>query len=165
MPDLRGVGIADVERLMAPFGVALVANPVDLPDAQYDVVLAQTPPPDSLIYPDQVITYDFRPSGSLEAPSQRHQATVRHEMTYDWYGRDIRVDIVDRSGSRQTVWAKPPSFDDASRATYLAGAAIRLPVSYVQEAVLEVYVDGKLEASYRLSQGNEPVRMGTAASL
>ncbi|HNY86875.1 MAG TPA: PASTA domain-containing protein [Candidatus Hydrogenedentes bacterium] len=165
MPDLRGVGVADVERLMAPFGVALVANPVDLPDAQYDIVLAQTPPPDSLIYPDQVVTYDYRPSGALDAPSQRHQTTVRHEMAYDWYGRDIRVDIVDRSGSRQTVWAKPPSFDDASRVTYLAGAAIRLPVSYVQEAVLEVYVDGTLEASYRLSQGNEPVRMGTAASL
>ncbi|MBW7866329.1 MAG: PASTA domain-containing protein [Candidatus Hydrogenedentes bacterium] len=158
MPDLRGTAVAELESALAPFGVTLVANPVDIPDAPYDVVLNQNPPPDSLVYPNQVVTYDYRPSQQAQAPSERYQAHVRHEMGYDWYGRDVRVDVVDRAGNRQTVWSKQPSFDQESQATYLAGTAIRLPVTYIQEAMVEVYVDNRLEASYRLQGGAEPVR-------
>jgi serine/threonine-protein kinase len=163
MPDLRGMKITDIAAVMAPYGVTLVANETDIPDAPLDVVLAQNPLPDTLIYPNQLVNYDYRPSRETVAPTQRFQADVRHQMPYDWYGRDVRVDLLDRSGTRQTVWRKPPSFDDVSRGTYVAGAAVGLPVTYIDEAVVEIYVDGKVEASYRLKAGGAPEVLGAAS--
>ena len=156
MPDLRGMKITEIAAVMTPYGVTLVANETDIPDAPLDVVLGQNPLPDTLIYPNQVVSYDYKPSRQTEAPTQRFQAEVRHQMPYDWFGRDVRVDVVDRSGARQTVWRKQPSFDDESRSTYVTGTAIRLPVTYIDEAVVEINVDNKVEASYRLKGGGAP---------
>ena len=89
----------------------------------------------------------------------RYEATVRHQMFYDWFAREARVDVVDRTGNRQTVYSKAPAFDEGSKATYVSGTAIRVPVTYVIEAVVEVYIDGVLEASYQLKDGNAPVKM------
>jgi len=73
------------------------------------------------------------------------------------------VDVLDRSGARQTVWRKPPSFDDESRSTYVAGTAIRLPVTYIDEAVVEINVDNKVEASYHLKGGGAPEVLGATS--
>ena len=59
MPDLREVPVADVAKALEGFDVVLVAREVDIPDAAIDVVLAQTPAPDTLIYPGQTVTYDY----------------------------------------------------------------------------------------------------------
>ena len=159
MPDLRDMPVSEVEAALADFGVVLVAREVDIPDAALDVVLAQSPAPDTLIYQGQTVTYDYKPSVPGEAPSMRYEATVRHQMFYDWFGREVRVDVIDRMGNRQKVYAKEPMFDDAARATYVSGAAIRVPVTYVVEATVEVYIDGNLEASYSLKEGNAPVKV------
>lgn len=163
MPDLRGMKISDIAAVMTPYGVTLVANETDIPDAPLDVVLGQNPLPDTLIYPNQVVSYDYKPSRETVAPTQRFEAEVRHQMPYDWYGRDVRVDVVDRSGARQTVWRKPPSFDDVSRNTYVAGTAIRLPVTYIDDAVVEINVDNKIEASYRLKGGGAAEVLGATS--
>ena len=159
MPDLREVPVADVAKALEGFDVVLVAREVDIPDAAFDVILAQTPAPDTLIYPGQTVTYDYKPSVTGEAPSMRYEATVLHQMFYDWFGREVRVDVVDRMGNRQTVYSKDPAFDDGSKATYVSGAAIRVPVTYVMEATVEVYIDGNLEASYSLKEGNPPMKV------
>jgi len=159
MPDLRNLPVAEVEKALENMGVVIVAQEVDIPDAATDVVLAQSPAPDTLIYQGQTVTYDYKPSAAGEAPSMQHEATVLHQMFYDWYGRTVRVDVIDRMGNRQTVYNKEPSFDDGSRATYVSGAAIRVPVTYVVEAMVEVYIDGNLEASYSLKEGNPPVKV------
>lgn len=159
MPDLRGLTIAEVARVLENFDVAIVANEVDIPGAAEDIVLAQNPAPDTLIYQNQTVTYDFKPSFATDTPpSVRYEATVRHQMFYDWFGREVRVDVVDRMGNRQTVWSKAPEFDDDARATYVSGTAIRVPVSYVVEAMVEVYIDGVLEAAYQLMDGNPPIK-------
>lgn len=158
MPDLRGLPVAEVPGVLEAFDVAVVANEVDIPGAAEDIVLAQNPAPDTLIYQNQTISYDYKPSIAGDAPSMRYEATVRHQMFYDWFGREVRVDVVDRMGNRQTVWSKAPEFDDAAQTTYVAGTAIRVPVTYVLEATVEVYIDGLLEAAYRLKDGNPPVK-------
>ncbi len=162
MPDLRGLPVGDVKKALEGFEVTLVPNEVDIPGATPDTVLAQNPAPDTLIYQNHVITYDFVPSkkeGEGEGePEKRYEATVRHQMFYDWYGREVRVDVVDRTGNRQTVWSKKPEFDAAAQQTYVTGTAIRVPVVYVSEAMVEVYVDGVPEASYLLKEGNPPVK-------
>lgn len=159
MPDLRGMPVAEVEKTLENFGVVLVAREVDIPEAAMDVVLAQTPAPDTLIYQGQTVTYDFKPSLTGEAPSMRYEATVIHQMFYDWFGRKVRVDVIDRMGNRQTVYTKEPTFDEADKAIYVSGANIRVPVTYVMEAMVEVYIDGNLEASYSLKEGNPPVKV------
>ena len=159
MPDLRGVPIAEVAKVLAAFGVVLVAQEVDIPNAVMDVVLAQTPAVDTLIYRGQTVTFDYKPSVTGAAPSMRYEATVRHQMFYDWFAKAARVDVVDRMGNRQTVYSKVPESDEQAKATYVSGTAIRVPVTYVIEAIVEVYIDGKLEASYQLKDGNVPVKM------
>lgn len=158
MPDLRGLPISEIEKVLEGFEVMLVANPVDIPGAMPDTVLGQTPAPDTLIYQNQVVTYDYVPSLSSVAPTTRYEATVRHQMFYDWYGREVRVDVIDRMGNRQTVWSKMPEFDAVAQQTYVIGTAIRVPVIYISEAIVEIYIDGVLEASYLLKDGNPPVK-------
>ncbi|NLO33109.1 MAG: PASTA domain-containing protein [Candidatus Hydrogenedentes bacterium] len=158
MPDLRGLLISEIEKALANFDVSLVPNEVDIPGATPDVVLAQTPAPDTLIYENQIIVYDYVPSITEERIAIRFEATVRHQMFYDWYNREVRVDVVDRMGSRQKVWSKLPEHDDAARSTYISGTAIRVPVIYIDEANVEIYIDGNLEASYLLQDGNPPIK-------
>ncbi len=167
MPDLRGLPVDGIKKALEGFEVTLVPNEVDIPGATPDVVLAQSPAPDTLIYQNQTVTYDFVPSKEEadeekdegeEEPTKRYEATVRHQMFYDWYGREVRVDVVDRTGNRQTVWSKKPEHDATAQQTYVAGTAIRVPVVYVSEATVEIYVDGVPAASYLLREGNPPVK-------
>ncbi len=150
----------EVDELEAAFrgqNVRLVPQVVDLPDAATDVVLNQDPPPDTLIYDGQVITYQVKPGASSELPG-RYEAQVRHEMPYDWYDREVRVELVDRQGVRRTLWTKQPLFDETARQTYVAGSAIRIPVEYVEEATVEIYVNETLDESYYLRRGRDPER-------
>ena len=168
MPDIRGKGVEEAARILAPYTVTLVPNPVDILDARVDVVLDQDPPPDTLIYEGQVVTYDVKPSGALSLPGvpeaeeqTRYEAKIVHAMNADWYGSDVRVDVIDRHGNRETVWTKAPRFDGQAQATFVAGSAIQFPVRYINQATVEVYVDGHGVASYRLEGGADPVREGT----
>ncbi|NLN94144.1 MAG: PASTA domain-containing protein [Candidatus Hydrogenedens sp.] len=158
MPDLRGLAISDITRALEGFDVVLVANEVDIPGAVPDVVLAQTPSPDTLIYQNQVVTYDYLRSAGT-APTEQYEDTVRHQMFYDWYSRDVRVDVVDRLGKRQTVWTKQPLYDEEAQRTYITGTVIRVPVTYIGEVSVEVYIDNELEASYALKDGRPPVKV------
>ncbi len=159
MPDIRGLPVDEVEQQLEDMDVVLVAREVDILDAAAGVVLDQTPAPDTLVYQGQTVTYDYKRSLADDAPSMRYEATVRHQMFYDWYNREARVDVVDRMGNRQTVYSKAPATDEASRATFVSGTAIRVPVTYVIEATVEVYIDDTLEASYHLKDGNPPVKV------
>ena len=158
MPDLRGLPITEIEAALEGFEVMLVHNEVDIPGATPDVVLGQNPAPDTLIYQNHIVTYDYVPSATTVAPTMQYEAIVRHQMFYDWYGREVRVDVVDRMGNRQTVWSKMPDFSAEAQETYKTGRVISVPVKYISEATIEVYIDGILEASYLLKDGNPPIK-------
>jgi beta-lactam-binding protein with PASTA domain len=159
MPDIRGKSVSELLSIMAPYNAKLIPNVVDFPDAQDDIVLNQDPPADTLIYEGQVVTYQVKPSGSSAVPG-RYSAEVRHKVPYDWFDRDVRVDIVDRQGIRQTVWTKEPLFDDQAKETFVAGSSIRIPVTYVEEATVEIYINDSLADSYVVKDGADPVRSG-----
>ena len=166
MPDIRGMGVQDMLNLLSDYNVTVVPNEVDIPNAREDVVLDQDPPPDTVIYAGQVVTYDVKPSGQVELPDMRHSADVRHVMPYDWYDKDVRVDLVDRRGNAQTVFVKPALTDQQSRQTYVAGTAISLKnITYVGEATVEVYVDDELQASYHLKGGEAPAQHSESTTL
>ena len=156
MPDIRGMPVEQALAKLSEYNVTMVPKEVDISGARVDVVLNQDPPPDTLIQEGQVVRYEVKPSGAVELPDTRYEAVVRYQVNYDWYDRDVRVDIVDRRGNRQTVWSKPPLYDDQARSTYVAGSAIRLPVTYVGEASVEIYINDVLVESFYLEDGAEP---------
>jgi hypothetical protein len=158
MPDLRNRHVSEIENIMAPYRVTLIPELVTSRDAMPDVVINQNPPPFTLIYEGQVVTYQVRRSGSVDLPDARQQDDVRHVMPYDWYDKEVRVDLIDRMGNRSTVKSWPPMFDGASKASRVAGSAIRVPVTYVEEARVEVFVNGSPVELYYLKAGAEQVR-------
>ncbi|MBI1318215.1 MAG: PASTA domain-containing protein [Candidatus Hydrogenedens sp.] len=160
MPDLRGMSVEDALKTMAPFGVTMTAREVDLPDGRAGVVLDQDPPPDTMVYRGQIVTYFIKAGAAEEETEQEYQAEVRHEMPYDYYDRAVRIDVVDYKGERSRLWEKPALFDDQAKATYVAGSVIRLPVSYVKEAMIEVYIDDRLTQSYFVREGQAPRATG-----
>lgn len=160
MPTIRGLSVSEALRVLAPYGVTMVPNLVDTPGASLDVVLDQRPQPDTLIYEGQVVTYDVKSSGNVTLPDSHYTGEVVHVMPYDWYDRDVRVEVIDYQGNREVKFTKPRAVDAQARATYVTNSKIRVPVSYVGEATVEVYVDDNKVASYLLKAGADPVRTG-----
>ena len=157
MPDIQDRPVTELARLLAPFQVYLVPHPVDMANAPTDVVLNQDPAPDTLVQPGQVVTYDVKPSGTITLPSDAHEAEVRHQMMEDFYANEVRIDVVDRSGNRETKQTYAPNFDEVAKQTRVAGSTLKIRIPYVGESTVEVYVDGRLAASYFVKEGSEPV--------
>lgn len=156
MPNIQDKPVSEIRNILAPFGVRLVPNVVELPDAKPDIVLNQSPAPDTLVQPGQIVTYDVKPSGLATLPTDQYQAEVLHEMLYDYYDKEVRVDVVDMDGNRETKGLYAPSFDEVSKQTRVAGSTIRIVVPYIGEASVEIYVDGTLEKAYTLKNGAPP---------
>lgn len=154
MPDLRGMKVEDAENAMKPYGVQVIRQEMESPDAAEGVVLNQEPAGDTMIYEGQVVTLFVKAATKEE--EQTFETEVRHVMAYDWYDREVRVDVVDNNGVRSTLWRKAPAIDANARATYIAGAAIRLTVPYTNEAMVEIFVDGQREKQYYLKNGRPP---------
>jgi len=157
MPDIRGREVQEVLRIMEPYNVVLIPNEVDIPGAREDQVLDQHPPPDTLIYAGDTISYDVKASGSVELPDTRFAGQVSHLMPYDWYDKHVRVEVIDRRGNRQVVFTKQPTFDDDSRAQFVAGTTITVPVNYIGDTTIEFYVNGQMIESYLLKDGDAPL--------
>jgi len=160
MPDLRGMTVEDALKAMAPFGITMTAREVDLPDARPNEVLDQDPPPETMIYRGQIVTYVIKSGGTEGEEEESFQAEIRHEMPYDYFDRAVRIDVVDHTGARSRLWEKAARFDDEAKATYIAGSFILLPFTYTKEAMIEVYVDDRLTQSYFVSGGSAPRASG-----
>lgn len=161
MPDIRGKEVESMLKSMESFGVTLVSKEVNIPGAKAGTVLDQDPPPDTLIYPGQLVTYMIKAEDDNpedEEPTESFKGEVAHVMSYDWYNRSVRVDLIDSQGNRKTLWETGVQDDEASRLQRAAGSTIRVPITYTEQANVEVYVDGILEARYSLSGGNAPRR-------
>jgi len=126
-----------------------VPREVDLPGAKPDTVLNQTPAPDTLIYSGRSSPTKVKASGETPLPSNQARSTVRHVMPYDWYDKEVRVDQVDTDGTRKTVWKKDIEDTDDTRRTYVAGSALRITVTYIKEARVEIFVDGRMVEAYQ----------------
>ncbi len=156
MPDIQDKSILDIRNILASFRVYLVPNELDIQNAREDVVLNQSPAPNTLIRPGDIVTYDVKPSGRLTLPNDQHQAEVRHQMLYDYHQKEVKIDVVDLHGNRETKATYLPAADEESRRTRVAGSTIRVLVSYIGEATVEIYVDRQLEEAYILKNGAAP---------
>lgn len=160
MPDIRGMNVQEMLRVLAPYRLTLVPRQTDIQGAKPDTVLSQDPAPDTLIYPGQVVTYEVKASGTEPLPSNEVAGRVKHVMPYDWFDKSVRVDKVNADGSRETLDRRPPAFDDDARRTRLAGWSLNIRFKYVGEARIEIYVDDKLVESYVVKEGQEARKGG-----
>ena len=163
MPDLRGKPVSEIAAIMAPYNVILVPEEVDMAGAREDVVLDQNPQPDNLIVDGQRVTYKVKSSvqelelEQIAAPVPR-STSIRHEMRYDWYDRNVRIEQVDRFGVRKVLESLPAATDDRSRTTRVVGSSLSIPVHYTESCTINIYVDDVAAASYTVKDGEAPVR-------
>lgn len=159
MPDLRGKAVDEIAAIMAPYNVTLVAEEVDMAGAREDVVLDQNPQPDTLIFDGQTVTYKVKSSvAEPELPAVVYSTSVRHEMRYDWYNRNVRIEQVDANGNRKVLETLPAATDDVSKTTRVVGSAITIPIQYAGSCKVDIYVDDVVVASYAVKDGEAPAR-------
>ncbi len=154
MPDLREKPVSEVAAIMAPFKVVLVPKYVDLPDAREGVVLNQDPQPATLITEGQTVTYEVK----LSKEEEFQKGLVQHQMSIDFYDKEVRVDRIDTFGNRLVIKSYPPAFDEQSRASRVIGGTLAISVTYVKNCTVEIYLDNNIIASYTLKDGEEPVK-------
>ena len=158
MPDIYRKPVQEMLQLLAPFGVKPVPNIVDMPDQPTDVVLDQQPPPGSLIQPGDRVIYNVRPSGNINLPDAQRKVQVSYTVPNVQVEREVRVDAIDRNGSRVTVFPLERHYVDGEPPRFGAGYSIELPpLTFVDKMTVEIYLDGQLAQSNYYEGNAEPV--------
>lgn len=156
MPNIIGKTIKEAEEIIKQYDLKLVPNIIDTPDAPPNVVLDQTPPPDTPVTKGQTVIYTVKVSGDISLPDARYQAEITYIVEEDWATKEVRVELIDRNGNREVVWSKPRMYDTLSQLRYVKGTPINIKVNYIGKAKVEIYIDDVLKASYELEGGNLP---------
>jgi len=164
MPDLRGKPVEDVLRVLSPMGVLPVPKREDSPDAAFDVVLEQQPAPGTLIHEGATVFYHVRASGGIALPDARRLVEVTYTVPHSLRPQEVRVDTVDRNGVRQTVFPQASDYVDGAPPRLVSGQSITIPVWFVGEMTVEVFLDQEKARSYYYKGDSEPVvtSQGTA---
>ena len=157
MPDIVGLPVDDAMKLLAPLDVSVVANRVDNPNARVDRVLAQTPPPGTMLQQGDPVTYDVRASAQLSLPDSRRKVEIAYTVPGSWFPREVRIDVIDRYGIRQTVFPSEEQYRAGERPRFQPDTTIRQTLSFVGELTVEVYVDGERTRTYYYEGDNPPV--------
>lgn len=159
MPDIVGMSVDDATNLLAPLNVSVMANRVDNPNARFDRVLAQTPPPGTMLQAGDAVTYDVRASAQLSLPDSRRKVVIAYTVPGPAFGfpREVRIDVIDRHGVRQTVFPSEEQYRAGERPRFEAGSVIRLPLSFVGELTVEIHIDGERTRTYYYEGDNDPI--------
>jgi beta-lactam-binding protein with PASTA domain len=155
MPDIVGLPVQEAMNLLAPMEVSVVANRVDNPNARTDTVLDQAPPPGTMLQKGDPVSYDVRASGDIALPNARRKVVVAYTVPGSWFEREVRIDVIDRTGKRQTVLPSEKQYAAGERPKFKPKSTIRLPLSFYDELTVEVYVDGEKTRTYYY-EGDEP---------
>ncbi len=156
MPNIVGKTIKEAEEILKQFELKPVPNISNAPDAVPDIILDQSPPPDTPVTKGQTVVYTIKTSGTVPLPDARYQAEIVYVLEEDWATKEIRVELIDRYGNREVVWSKPRMYDTLSQLRYVKGTPINIKVSYIGKARVEIYIDDILTASYEIEGGNPP---------
>ena len=160
MPDITGMNVQDMLRVLAPLRLTLVPREVEIEGAKPDTVLNQDPAPDTLVYPGQVVTYEIQASGEEPLPSNASVSVFRHVMPYDWFDKQVRIEKVAPDGTRTVLTSYDVGTTDVERGQRVAGSKLKITVDYVGEATVEIIVDGRVVDSYVVKDGQDPARGG-----
>jgi serine/threonine-protein kinase len=157
MPSIVGLSVEDAMALLSPMGVQVLANRIDNPNAEPNRVLAQSPAPGTLLQEGQAITYEVRASGAEAPPDSMRKVEVIYTVPGTWSPREVRIDVIDRKGTRQTVLPSEEQYNAGERPKYEPNTKLRLPLLFNEELTVEVYVDGLRACTYYYEGDNPPV--------
>ena len=157
MPSIVGLSVEDAMTLLAPMGVQVTANRIDNPNAEPNRVLSQTPAPGTLLQEGQSVTYDVRASGESPLPNSMRKVEVVYTVPGAWSPREVRIDVIDRRGTRQTVLPTQEQYRAGERPKYEPNTKLRLPLSFNDELTVEIYVDGQRACTYYYEGDKPPV--------
>ncbi len=157
MPSIVGLSVDEAMALLAPMEVSVVANRVDNPNAQVGRILAQTPAPGTMLQKGDAVTYDVRASGEMSLPNSRRKVEVVYTVPGSWFAREVRIDVIDRNGTRQTVFPSEEQYRTGERPKFEPGSKLLLPLSFYEELTVEIFVDGEQASTYYYEGDNPPV--------
>lgn len=103
-----------------------------------------------------MVIYTIKNSGTTPLPDARYQTKVTYTMNEDWAAKEVKVELVDRHGNRETVWYKPRLYDTLSQIRYVRGTPLSINVVYIGKAFVEIFIDNIKVASFELEGGNPP---------
>jgi len=156
MPNLVGKPLDEVKRLLAPGHLNAVPVRIDAPDMPVNVVLAQDPRPGDVVNQGDYVRYEVRTLHPADLPNAKRQVTVRYTVPFSWFEREVRVDVVDKSDNRMTVFPRKKDYVGGLPPQFPAGTAITVPgIEFAEEVTVEVYLDGEKDCSYYY-KGNAP---------
>jgi beta-lactam-binding protein with PASTA domain len=154
MPDLVGKPFQEAGRILSQGGLAGTINLVNRPGEAVDVVLNQDPPAGSLVRPGDAVTYDV----CLTDPSLgRRREPVTYVMPASPIEREVRIDTVDASGVRRTVFPLEQHYVNGLPPRYAGGTPLNLNVAFFGEVTVEIYLDGTKVRSYYFEGDSQPV--------
>lgn len=157
MPDLRDMQVTQALQVLASLNVVPIPKRVEQAGAAFDVVLDQHPPAGTLIQEGQAIEYTVRASGEVALPDARRRVWAAYVVPGTDGAHTVRVDLIDRVGSRRTVFPREEDFQDGKPPAYVPGTQINIPVLYIDEVTVEFYVDDAKSVSYYYKGESEPV--------
>jgi len=158
MPDLVGMPVDEVDGVLAPYQIHAKPNPVEIPGQPFDVVLDQRPAAGTLVQEGDVVTYDVYASGSVELPDPYRHVRITYVVPYSWFEREVRLDVIDRNGSRATAFPRERDYVNGMPPKFRSGDKITFPtLSFIEKMTAEVYLDGQLAQTYSYDGDKEPV--------
>jgi beta-lactam-binding protein with PASTA domain len=159
MPDLVRKTVAEATAILDPLGLKPRPVFVDLSDQPVDVVLDQRPPAGSQVQRGDMVEYSVRPSGELALPDvQRKTPELSYVVPASWSEREVRIDTVDRNGTRNTIFPLERHFIDGLPPRFKSGSQVQIPPIYFTDKVtIEIYLDGQLDKSYYFEGDAPPV--------
>jgi serine/threonine-protein kinase len=157
MPDLRDMEVEQALQVLSTLNVVPIPKRVEQPGAAFDVILDQHPPAGTLIQEGQSVEYTVRASGEIALPDARRRVWANFVVPGSGDSHAIRVDLIDRSGTRRTVYPGEEDYKEGEPPAHVTGTQINIPVLYIDEATVEFYVDGAKAIAYYFKGDAEPI--------
>ena len=159
MPDLLRKPVQEAASVLEPLGLKPKPVYVELPDQPFDVVLDQRPQPGSLVQQGDVVEYSVRPSGSVALPDvQFRTPKLEYVVPTSWSEREVRIDTIDRTGARGTIFPLDQHYVDGLPPRSASGSKVTIPpISFIDKVTIEIYLDGQLSKSYYFEGDSPPV--------
>jgi beta-lactam-binding protein with PASTA domain len=157
MPDLVGKSIEETQILLAGMDVQAVPFSVDREGTNYETVLAQSPPPGTLLSPGQQVTFDVRLLPTTFLPNARRKISLTYTVPDVSEEVQVRVEVADQAGRKEPLYPLPADFVNGLPPRHPPGTQITFQIAFLNEATVEFYANGELHQSYYFEGSAEPV--------
>ena len=156
MPDLIGAHVKVAMTQLEALDVNVVPIMVDRP-VEYDKILSQQPENGELLQPGATVRFEYRPANTTNLPGAQRRISLRFEVPNTSFNPEIRVDAVDKNGSRGQIYPRAEDYRNGAPPRFSPGSVIPFTFDFEDELTLEFYADGQLDTTYYYEGRRDPV--------